>query len=530
MAAPRAALVVLLCFPRPTAPQAPPTLWQSTWLAGNAITPTAGYSDAGTGLLNSPRGVLALPSGAYVIADRSNNMVRQAFTNGTIKLLAGSPTMAAGFLDGVGTNALFNWPVSFAFQPFSNSTILLTGEYNNGIIRRLHLGNASVVTVAGTPGSTGWVDGPCSTAKMNTVFALVASPTTGAVFWTESTNFVIRKLALAPACSVTTFAGWSAAGNVDGIGTNSNFTNPRGLALDDAGGMLYVADTTALRIRAISVASQAVTTLVGGSAAGYRDGAGAAALLTAPLGLLFVDGGTPNAALLVTDGNALRRVRVADGFTTTAAGATASGFADGVGAAVRFNGPCGLAQALDGSVLIADTSNHGVRRMTQLACPAGSFCAPPPAAVQVQLVAAAVCPAGSFCPAGSAAPLPCPPNSRTLYAGATMSAACTPAVAVPPSANCTLGAPAVSPFQLIAIPGVSDAAPLLLLPAAHPLNAQGADWVLASPAACAAYASTLGAVSQCDGGRVLSFNGVAYSFLGSAAALGMVAAGPTCGA
>ena len=40
------------------------------------------------------------------------------------------------------------------------------------------------------------------------------------------------------------------------------------------------------------------------------------------------------------------------------------GLVDGQGAAARFNNPQGLARDKDGSILVADTGNHAVRRVT----------------------------------------------------------------------------------------------------------------------------------------------------------------------
>jgi streptogramin lyase len=52
------------------------------------------------------------------------------------------------------------------------------------------------------------------------------------------------------------------------------------------------------------------------------------------------------------------------GQTGTFAGSTGvAGFADGAGTLARFNTPRGLATAPDGSILVADSSNHIIRRI-----------------------------------------------------------------------------------------------------------------------------------------------------------------------
>ena len=50
-------------------------------------------------------------------------------------------------------------------------------------------------------------------------------------------------------------------------------------------------------------------------------------------------------------------------YETFAGGAGIAGFADGAGAAARFNSPRGLATAPDGRILVADSANHVIRRI-----------------------------------------------------------------------------------------------------------------------------------------------------------------------
>lgn len=102
----------------------------------------------------------------------------------------------------------------------------------------------------------------------------------------------------------------------------------------------------------------------GGTQAGFLDGIGMAARFTRPGRILAL----PNGELLVLDsGNhAVRRVTVdAAGIATvtTVAGNGTSGYADGPGASARFNNPSGIALDPGGDVLIADTGNHRIRKL-----------------------------------------------------------------------------------------------------------------------------------------------------------------------
>jgi len=67
---------------------------------------------------------------------------------------------------------------------------------------------------------------------------------------------------------------------------------------------------------------------------------------------------------------------------------------------------------------------------------------------------------------------------------------------------------------------VTDAIPLLFLAAASPLNPDGVDIVLASRAACLAFAGVAGG-PRCDPARLFSTPEGWFTYLGAAAALAM---------
>lgn len=159
---------------------------------------------------------------------------------------------------------------------------------------------------------------------------------------------------------VRTIAG-GGVGDADGRNDAVRFCYPTGLAV--AGdGTVYVADTGNHRIRRLSydkVLRVATVTTVAGGLAGNDDGVGAAAEFNGPQGLAVDGAGT----LVVADSanHRIRRIQ-ADGRVTTVAGSTL-GLADGVGPAACFARPEGIAVAPDGAVFVADTGNHAVRRL-----------------------------------------------------------------------------------------------------------------------------------------------------------------------
>lgn len=115
----------------------------------------------------------------------------------------------------------------------------------------------------------------------------------------------------------------------------------------------------------VVAAGDLVGTLAGGAEPGYRDGRASESLFNGPSAIAADREG----AVYVADSrnHAIRKI-AADGLVSTLAGTTTAGFADGVGAAARFSGPAGIALASDGSLLVADTGNHRLRRVS----PAGA--------------------------------------------------------------------------------------------------------------------------------------------------------------
>ena len=87
----------------------------------------------------------------------------------------------------------------------------------------------------------------------------------------------------------------TAAGSIDGVGSEARFNGPHGLATDGAN--LYIADSGNDTIRKVGIGSGQVVTLAGqAGVAGSTDGLGAASLLNNPQGVAV--GG---AALWITD-------------------------------------------------------------------------------------------------------------------------------------------------------------------------------------------------------------------------------------
>jgi sugar lactone lactonase YvrE len=157
---------------------------------------------------------------------------------------------------------------------------------------------------------------------------------------------------------VTVVAGTQdKSGFADGAPGDSLFNGPVGVAVS-SDGTIFVADSYNDRIRAIDVEGR-VRTLAGGEAPGYRDAAvGADARFDTPCGI-SVD--TDGSLVVADTGNhRLRRVQL-DGVVTTIAGTGTQGVIDGSLSEASFNEPVGVVVDADGTIYVTDSGGSAVR-------------------------------------------------------------------------------------------------------------------------------------------------------------------------
>ncbi len=271
----------------------------------------------------------------------------------TISTFAGSPGVE-GESDGAASAASFHGPTGVAVDASGN---VFVADSFNGVIRKV-TGAGQVSTLAGSAGNLGHADGIGAAARFGEPLG-IAVDSGGNLYVTDVET--IRKIT--PSGSVSTLAGNPGViGSSDGSGSAATFNDPFGIAVD-GGGNVYVADFANNTIRKIT-ASGSVSTIAGSAGVyGATDGVGTQASFYNPLGLVLDAGGN----LFVTDsGNDLVRKISPSGVVTTIAGlAVQSGSADGSGSNARFNEPNGIALDPQGNLLVADTKNNSIRRVSQ---------------------------------------------------------------------------------------------------------------------------------------------------------------------
>ncbi len=254
-----------------------------------------------------------------------------------------------GSLDGMGTAASFLYPDGIALD--NNGNLFVTDNYYQ--VRQI-TSSLAVTTIAGST-QGGYLDGPGITARFLGASGIAADGN-GNLFVVDSYNSVIRKIS--PAHVVSTFAGnQSAIGSIskDGTGTAATFKYIQGIAAD-LNGNLFVTD--GYTIRKITPAG-VVTTFAGNGIKGSANGKGTIASFNSMAGIA-VDA---NGNVYVSDtGNDLIRKITPAGVVSTMAGNGTRGYLDGTGTSAGFSDPVGIAVDAKGNIYVADY--HVIRRIT----------------------------------------------------------------------------------------------------------------------------------------------------------------------
>lgn len=338
-----------------------------------AGTGAAGFSgDGGPGTaarLNAPNGLAVDGAGNVYIADTNNNRIRKLDTNGVITTVAGAgPAGYSG--DGrKATQARLRSPYGVFV---ASSGALYVADSNNNRIRKVDSGGI-IRTVAGSS-RAGWRPEDEGSAAANAGLSFptrIVVDDSGNLFIADTSNHRIRKVDKDGI--ITTYAGncppnltrsepiaCTATPGYEGDGrpaTQALMAFPYGLALDSKGN-LFIADQSNSRVRRVDAASGVILTFAGG---GFQSsGSAQLVALAGPTAVAFDGSGN----LYIAESGRIRRVDANDLSVYTSVGGTRSRGDGGPAVEATLNNPRGVAVTSGGDVIIADTGNNLIRRVT----------------------------------------------------------------------------------------------------------------------------------------------------------------------
>jgi streptogramin lyase len=329
---------------------------QIATIAGNGM---PGYSDQ---QVNNPYGLVIGPDGALYFCDIDNHRVRRLdLKTRQLTTVAGSGEKGYSGDGGPALKAALNQPYEVRFDRAGD---LFFVEMPNHVVRRVDRRTGLIHTVAGTgaPGFGG-DGGPATRAQLRQPHSIEFDPE-GRLLICDIGNHRIRRLDLKTGV-IETWAGTGerqpTPAGAPLAGTPLN--GPRAITLDPQGN-LYVALREGNAVYRIDPRAGRITHVAGTGEKGYSGDGGDAkrARLSGPKGISYA----PDGSLYIadTESHTIRRIDLKSGLITTVAGTGARGDGpDGDPLSCRMARPHGVFVARDGKIYIGDSEAHRIRML-----------------------------------------------------------------------------------------------------------------------------------------------------------------------
>jgi len=289
---------------------------------------------------------------------------QQTDLSGTVRYVANGAGIAKRFGgDGdLARQALLNFPTAVAVDQAGH---LYIADTMNHRVRRIEAGTGLITTIAGIGQPRYSGDGGAAVAAgLNDPVALAVGET-GVLYIADQSNNRVRAVDLTTGLIRTIAGTGSASFNGDGIpAIEADLAGPSGLALDKDG-KLFIADTFNGRIRAIDPTTGLIETVVGDGGEYRYQGAvePPSASVSRPSGIALDAEG--NLFITDSDNHLVRRWDRSTGRLNRLAGVGVANYGGDGGSALEasLSYPFGVAVNPHGHLVIADTFNHRIREI-----------------------------------------------------------------------------------------------------------------------------------------------------------------------
>jgi hypothetical protein len=221
-------------------------------IATVAGTGTQGFSGDGgpatAAQLSNPLGVARTADNGFLIGDSSNERVRRVSPEGTITTVAGTGPSGLGGFSGDGgpaTAAQLNFPAGVSATAGGG---FLVADTSNDRVRQVSP-EGTIATVAGTGASGSSGDGgPATAAQLSSPFGVAAAADGGFLVADQSSR--VRGVSATGIIATVAGTGTRGFSGDEGPATAAELNGPNGVALTAGGGVL-IADTGNSRVRLV---------------------------------------------------------------------------------------------------------------------------------------------------------------------------------------------------------------------------------------------------------------------------------------